>query len=174
MVCWGFFLISKASVQHIWWVCGFAMWWYFQGCEEKAATNPVYRFSLLCFFLFPELYPSPVFLTFLCKSSSANLCPLEWPKIRNIRVHMKLPAPEAQSFSWVRSCLKKEVLLMLRGDELIMLSVECKLELELSYIWKIITLSPAQPLEVSDISSCLRNEAQRAAQLAIGQLSFWE
>lgn len=63
---------------------------------------------------------------------------------------------------------------MLRGDELIMLSVECKLELELSYIWKIITLSPAQPLEVSDISSCLRNEAQRAAQLAIGQLSFWD
>lgn len=72
---------------------------------------------------------------------------------------MKLPAPEAQSFAWVRSCLKTEVLLVLRGEELLMLTVECELELGFGNICKIIILSSTQPLETPDISSCLRNEA---------------
>lgn len=72
---------------------------------------------------------------------------------------MKLPVPEAQSFAWVRSCLKTEVLLVLRGEELFMLPVECELELELRNTCKIITLYSTQPSEKSDKTSCVRNDA---------------
>lgn len=51
-----------------------------------------------------------------------------------------------------------------------MLSVECKLELEFRNMCKIITLSSTQPLETSDIPSCLRNEAYE--QPSLQYLSF--